>query len=140
HPRFDLDLHDVRACPFPSNWFTTSDGDQLTGRRVALPKPDCAERPSECADIDVLNTLDGFNRQARISIPFDGEVDASSAAADPTAPVNGGVFLVRLGDVLIPDDPAAGDVVGVNQAIYDPPTKTLHLESDRILDQHTPYA
>jgi hypothetical protein len=37
---------------------------------VNLPKPDCAARPSDCADIDVLNTLDGFNLQPRVSVSF----------------------------------------------------------------------
>ena len=30
-----------------------------------LPKPELRRRPSDCADIDVLNTLDGFNIQPR---------------------------------------------------------------------------
>ena len=45
---------------------------------VDLPKPNCASRPSDCADIDVLNTLDGFNVQPRISIPFTGAIDLAS--------------------------------------------------------------
>src|SRR5215204_6574235 len=43
--------------PFPSNLFTTSDRTQVTGLRVDLPKPDCAVRPSDCADIVGINQV-----------------------------------------------------------------------------------
>src|SRR5258708_7367439 len=61
--------------PFPSNLQTTTDLTQLTGLRVALPMPDCAVRVSDCQDINVLNSLDGFNVDARVSIPFSGPID-----------------------------------------------------------------
>ena len=54
--------------PFPSDLFTVREPSHLTGVRVSLPKPDCVALPSDCADIDVLNTLDGFNLQPRLSI------------------------------------------------------------------------
>jgi hypothetical protein len=53
---------------FPRNLLTVPDSTQVTGLRVKLPKPDCGARPSDCADVDVLNQLDGFNIQPRISI------------------------------------------------------------------------
>ena len=56
--------------PFPSDQFTVPDTNQLTGRRVALQKPDCARQPSDCDDIEILNTLDGFSMQPRIGIAF----------------------------------------------------------------------
>ena len=37
-----------------------------------LPYPDCTVKVSDCEDLDVINTLDGFGLQTRISIPFDG--------------------------------------------------------------------
>ena len=46
-------------------------------------------RPSNCADIDVLDTLDSFNLQPRISIPFSGP-------DDPDGVDSSNVFLVRL--------------------------------------------
>jgi hypothetical protein len=67
--------------PFPSNLFTELDFTQATGLRVDLPKPDCAVRPSDCADIDAINTLDGFNIQPRISIPFSGPIDVSTVSS-----------------------------------------------------------
>ena len=45
--------------PFPSNLYAVDDDTQITGMRVNLPKPDCATHPSDCADVDVLNTLTG---------------------------------------------------------------------------------
>src|SRR6185312_12881625 len=64
--------------PFPTNLDTVSDATQATGLRVDLAKPDCAARPNDCADITVLNQLDGFNIQPRISIPFSGAIDLTT--------------------------------------------------------------
>ena len=120
-PTFDLTT--PTGAPFPSDVFTDRDPSQLTGLRVDLPKPNCAVRPSDCADVDVLNDLDGFNLQPRISIPFTDEID-------PTSVSSANVFLVRLPD---------GAVTGINQIIWEPETDTLHVESDQLLDQHTRY-
>src|SRR6266480_4968762 len=108
--------------PFPTNLFTVPDASQLTGLRVDLPKPDCATHPSDCADIDVLDTLDGFNIQPRISIPFSGPIDKSTVSSST-------VFLVGPG----------GHVVGINQAVWEPAANTLHVESDEQLAQDTTY-
>jgi hypothetical protein len=67
HAGFDLSTQ--AGGPFPSNWFTVADDSQNTGRRVNLPLPDLNARPSDYADTQVLNNLDGFNLQARLSIP-----------------------------------------------------------------------
>src|SRR2546430_10753590 len=124
-----FDLSSPASSPFPSDRFTVDDHDQKTGLRVNLPKPDCATRPTDCADIDVINTLDGFNLQPRLSIPFSGPIDVSSVSSST-------VFLVRLGDV---HGGRSRHVVGINQVVWDPPTNTLHAESDEFLDQHTRY-
>ena len=58
-----FDLSSPSSSPFPSDRFTALDFRQNTFRHVNLPKPDCAALPSDCADIDVINTLDGFNVQ-----------------------------------------------------------------------------
>src|SRR2546428_3771956 len=108
--------------PFPSNLYTTPDASQITGLRVDLPKPNCTARPSDCADIAVLDTLDGFNIQPRISIPFSGRIDPSTVSSST-------VFLVGPGD----------HVVGINQAVWEPATNTLHVESDEQLAQDTTY-
>ena len=108
--------------PFPSNLYTTPDSSQLTGVRVDLPQPNCATNPSDCADVALLNQLDGFNVQPRISIPFSAPVDTSTVSSRT-------VFLVGPGD----------HVVGINQAVWEPLTNTLHVESDELLHEHSTY-
>jgi hypothetical protein len=116
---------------FPSDRFTVFDRTQNTWRRVNLAKPDCTLNVVRCQDIDVLNTLDGFNIQPRLSIAFSGPVDVSSVHSDS-------VFLVSLGSTL--GRGSFGDKVGINQIVWDPQTNTLHAESDELLEQHTRYA
>ena len=118
-----FDLGSPSGSPFPSDRWTSPDATQLTGLRVDLPKPNCAVFPSDCEDVDVLNTLDGFNVQPRLSIPFSGDVDPASVTSDS-------VFLVRLYD---------GAVTGINQVVWHPATKVLHAEADEQLAQHTRY-
>ena len=86
--RFDLD--DRRGSPFPSDRFTVADATQITRLRVNLPYPVCAVRLSDCQNLDVINTLDGFNVQPRLSVPFDGAIDVASVTSQT-------VFLVSLG-------------------------------------------
>ncbi|HEX6738348.1 MAG TPA: hypothetical protein VF310_08760, partial [Vicinamibacteria bacterium] len=117
--------------PFPSDRFTVLDLTQNTFRRVNLPKPPCAQRPSDCADIDVINTLDGFNLQPRLAIPFDGPIDVSTVTGQT-------VFLVRLGSTR-PGGAPPGHIVGINQVVWDPVGFTLYAESDELLEQHTVY-
>jgi len=125
-----FDLSDPAASPFPSDRFTVRDWTNNTFRRVKLPKPDCAVRPSDCADIDVLNTLDGFSTQPRITVPFTGDIDPASVNSHT-------VFLVNLGDTLSLQ--GFGQKVGINQVVWDPATKTLAFESDQLLNQHSRY-
>jgi hypothetical protein len=108
--------------PFPSNLYTVPDSTQITGLHVDLPRPDCATHPSDCADIAVLDSLDGFNIQPRISIPFSEPIDLSTVSSST-------IFLVGPG----------GHVVGINQAEWEPATNTLHVESDEQLAQHATY-
>jgi len=120
------------AGPFPSDLFTVPDDSHNTGLRVNLPKPDCTVRVSDCQNIDVINTLDGFNLQPRLSIPFTGPIDVNTVTSET-------VFLLSLGSTR-PEGNPGGQVVGINQIVWDPDTNTLHVESDELLDQHTRYA
>jgi hypothetical protein len=127
---FDLDARE--SGPFPSDRFTVADSSQLTGRRVNLPLPDRATHPSDYDDVSVINTLDGFNVQPRLSIPFSGPIDVTT--------VNSGtVFLIKLDDPTAPLE-GGGQIVGINQVVWDVATSTLHVESDELLEQHTRYA
>jgi hypothetical protein len=130
--RAAFDLAAPTSGPFPSDRFTVADRSQNTGRRVNLPLPDPDTQPSDYEDTQVLNTLDGFNLQPRLSIPFDGAIDVNSVNSSD-------IFLVSLGDTLNPHD-HGGQVVGINQVVWDTFTNTLHVESDQLLDQHTRYA
>src|SRR5262249_34551168 len=91
HALFNLDVK--AEAPFPTNWFTAPDRTQNTGRRVNLPLPDCKVYVSDCQDVAVLNTLDGFNMQPRLSIPLDGPIDVNSVSSQD-------VFLINLGDTV----------------------------------------
>jgi Bacterial Ig-like domain len=107
---------------FPSNLYTVEDATQATGLRVNLEKPNCAVRPNDCADIDVLNTLDGFNIQPRISVPFSAPIDLSTVSSST-------IFLVGPGF----------HKVGINQVVWEAAANTLHFESDEQLAQTSTY-
>src|SRR5262249_26360352 len=127
---FDLDNPD--RGPFPSDRFTVADSSQLTNRRVDLPLPDHATRPSDYDDVAVINMLDGFNLQPRLSIAFSGPIDVDTVNSS-------NVFLIKLEDPTTLDEPG-GQIVGINQIVWDVATNTLHVESDELLEQHTRYA
>jgi len=122
HALFDLTT--LSGGPFPTDRFTVPDASQNTDLRVALPVPEpaeCAARPSDCDDVGTLNTLDGFNLQPRLSIPFSGPIDVNTVTSET-------VFLLG------PDGQ-----IEINQVVWDPETNALHVESDELLEQHTRY-
>jgi virulence factor lipase-like protein len=135
-----FNLQSTTQSPFPSDRFTVADSGQNTGLRVNLPTPNCKTNPSDCADIALLNQLDGFNLQPRISIPFDGAIDSASVSSKT-------VFLAQLPSRLalgreLDDDAFAGfkpNIIGINQIVWDPASKTLFAESDQHLDQDSNY-
>ena len=129
--RFDLDHPDTGL--FPSDVFTVADPTHNTGRRVNLPYPDCATQRSNCEDLDVINTLDGFGLQSRISIPFDGAIDPNTVTSET-------VFLISLGSTFGEKKDETARVVGINQIVWDAFTNTLHVESDELLSQYSRYA
>ena len=130
HALFNLET--PQTGPFPSNQFSVADRSNLTGLRVDLPLPDPIADPSDNQATQVINTLDGFDLQPRLSVPFDGPIDVSFVNSQD-------VFLINLGDTV--DRREHGDhIVGLNQIVWDPPSNTLHVESDQLLDQHTEYA
>ncbi len=128
-----FDLSQPQTGPFPANVFTVPDRSHNTGRRVNLPFPDCQVHVSDCMDLAVLNELDGFNLQPRLSIPFSGPIDVDSVSSST-------VFLISLGSTLPHGGDPRGTAVGINQTVWDVATNTLHVESDALLAQHTRYA
>src|SRR6478672_4908671 len=138
HPLFNL--QSTSQSPFPSDRFTVFDSQQLTGLRVNVPLPNCATNPSDCADLTLVNQLDGFNPQPRISVPFDGAIDVSTANSNT-------IFLVQLPSGFVFGQEAEGNIfngfapniIGINQIVWDPASLTLFAESDQHLDQHANY-
>ena len=134
HPLFNL--QSTATSPFPSDRFTAFDSQQLTGLRVNMPLPNCASRPSDCADLTLLNQLDGFNLQPRLSVPFDGAIDVSTINSS-------NVFLITLpGPGLrgLEFDGFVPKVIGINQIVWDPASLTLFVESNDHLNEDSNYA
>ncbi|HWG40108.1 MAG TPA: hypothetical protein VN658_06130 [Candidatus Acidoferrales bacterium] len=133
HPIFNL--QSTSQSPFPSDRFTAFDSQQLTGLRVNVPLPNCATNPSDCADLTLLNQLDGFNLQPRLSIPFDGAIDPATVNSQT-------VFLLQLpGSGLVEADGEIHNphVIGINQIVWDPASLTLFAEANDHLDEDSNY-
>src|SRR5215831_16368495 len=120
HPLFTVSS--TTQSPFPSDFFTVLDNHENTHLRINLPFPDCVTHPSDCLDVALLNQLDGFNGQTRISIPFDGAIDPATVTSQT-------VFILRVADTL---DPSGfhQQTIGINQVVWDPATLTLFVQSD----------
>jgi hypothetical protein len=135
HVLFGLDTPERGV--FPADIFTVADDAQKTGLRISLPLPDCAVRVSDCRDVTLINVLDGFNLQPRVTIPFDGDID-------PTSVNSKNAFFLELGDADVDAIATQGEstphVIGVNQLVWDPALRVLAAESDEQLRQHTRYA
>jgi hypothetical protein len=133
HPLFNL--QSTTQSPFPSDRFTAFDSQQLTGLRVNVPLPNCGTNPSDCADLTLVNQLDGFNLQPRLSIPFDGAIDPNTVNSQT-------VFLLQLpGTGLVEAEGAIANphVIGINQIVWDSASLTLFAESNDHLDEDSNY-
>jgi hypothetical protein len=134
HPLFNLQSN--TQSPFPSDRFTVFDSQQLTGLRVNMPLPNCASNPSDCADLALVNQLDGFNLQPRLSIPFDGAIDVSTVSSKT-------VFLIKLPGRGLREEEEfehfRPQVIGINQIVWDSASLTLFAESDDHLNEDANY-
>src|SRR5438132_8892715 len=145
-----FDLSAPANGPFPSDRFTVADPGNVTGLRVNLPKDACDTYKTDCRDIGIVNTLDGFSLQPLLSIPFTGKIDVNTVSSKT-------VFLVRLERVTEAkhqegeedeaesrrdeqDGDRARTMIGINQIVWDVATTTLHVESEDALEQYTRYA
>ncbi len=109
--------------PFPSDAFTVSDAAQLTGRRVALPTEGCgAQGRSLCDSLALINQLDGFDLQPRITLPFSGPVDLLSVSPQS-------VYV----------ESPTGVRTGLVQLVFDPASNTVAGLTDTFLAQRTTY-
>ncbi len=120
--RFDPRSPDVG--PFPTDFLTTADAAQKTGLRVNLPGPDGL----------LVNDLDGFNLQPRISVRFSSRVNVDT--------LRSGIFYVALENLTDEEFGVhkTGDVDPINEVIYDPATNTAFAKPDSAMDQHRRYA
>jgi hypothetical protein len=134
HPLFNL--QSTTQSPFPSDRFTALDAQQLTGLRVNVPLPNCATNPSDCADLTLVNQLDGFNLQPRLAVAFDGAIDVTTVNSNT-------VFLVQVPSSFKVDGDAFDgfqpNIIGINQVVWDPASLTLFAEADQHLNQRSSY-
>ncbi len=119
--------------PFPTDALTVPDTTQRTGLRVNIPLPDCASQPNWCQEWSLINQLDGFNLQPRVRVRFSGPVDPNT--------LRQGIYFVALGNLTNEEYGLyrTGDLIPVNQVIYDPATLSAFAKPDEILDQHRRY-
>jgi pimeloyl-ACP methyl ester carboxylesterase len=108
--------------PFPTDFLTAADPEQLTGLRINLPMPSCEAERSTCEELTQVNALDGFSIEPRIRLRFSGPIDPQT--------LRSGVFLVSTN---------LRHITGINAVIYDPATNTAYAEPDESLAQQTRY-
>ena len=107
---------------FPSDRFTVADPAQATGLRVSLPVPACTpEERSICDALTLLNTLDGFDLQPRVFLPFSGDIDVSTVTPQ-TVYVEGPAGRVGLESLTF--DPQLDLLAGTTRAQL--PERTQH--------------
>src|SRR4051812_24503166 len=91
--------------PFPSNALTVPTSLQKTGLQINLPLPaSCASLAvtSDCVNIQLLNQLDGFSINPRITVCFSGPANITTLSDGISiVPANG-----------------SGRSIGINQVIY----------------------
>ena len=120
--------------PYPSDSWTTPDFFQKTNLRVNLPVPSCATQYTACQEGGLLDQLDGFGLRARLQVRFSGPVTTST--------LRSGIFYIAL-DNLTQDEPGIhkpGDVVAIDQVVWDPASNTVLAKPAALLDQHRRYA
>src|SRR5918998_6882028 len=108
----------------PDDALTVADANQLTGRRMALPLPNCTARPSDCDEIRLLNQLDGWDLDPRVEVRFSGPIDVSKVTAEQlyVEPVSGSTGRI-----------------GLNRLVWDAATNTLYGQPRQLLRDATRY-
>ncbi len=112
--------------PYPTNALTIQSASQATGLQVSLPLPaGCTilSTSNQCINAQLLNQLDGFSVNPRITVCFSGPVDETT---------------LRKGISIVPADRIA-PAIGINQVIFDPAGLCAYAKPDQVLDQQTRY-
>jgi len=108
---------------FPTDDFTVPDSTQVTGRRVNIEPPTCAVAASDCADVALLNELDGFDLDPRIGIRVAGTPDLTT---------------VTTADLYV-QATAGGPRIALNRLIMDAPRRTVFGHPETVLEPATEY-
>ena len=113
---------------FPDNFFTVPDSTEVSGLRVnfraGIDYAACNGTDySVCDTFAMLNHLDGFDLQPRVTVPLTGAVKLSS--------VDDSNFYIT--------DAGGAFVSGLRQLVFDPAANTLSGISDQFLTEDTPY-
>jgi len=111
---------------FPTDRLTQADPAQLTGRRVRLALVNCREAPSTCDEINLLNGLDGWSVNPRMTLAFSGPVKLDSITRSSA-------FVLPLGD-------DRAEPVGLSRLVWDAEGRTLYARPERVLRQGRTYA
>jgi hypothetical protein len=112
--------------PFPSNALTIANSSQKTGLQVNLPPPSgCTplSTATQCVNVELLNQLDGFNLNPRITVCFSAAVNVST--------LSNGIFFVPVSKPGLP--------IGINQVIFDPAGLCAYAKPNEVLDQDAEY-
>ncbi|HEY7869917.1 MAG TPA: hypothetical protein VIF59_11850 [Methylomirabilota bacterium] len=117
---------EVRAL-FPSDRLTVPDPRQATGRRVAMPLPDCAADQAGCDEIRLVNELDGWSVNPRVAVHFTDAIDLTSLT-------RASAFIIPLAPEPLPTP------IGLDQLVWDAVGQTLYARPERALLQARRYA
>ncbi len=112
--------------PFPTNQLTVPAPNQKTGIQVNLPFPSgctAVSTASQCVNVELLNQLDGFSVNPRITVCFSGPVNVASLTS--------GIVLIQADRFALP--------VGINQVIFDPTANCAYAKPNQVLEQDTRY-
>ena len=110
----------------PTDRLTQADPAQLTGRRIHLSLVSCRETPSTCDEINLLNGLDGWSVNPRITLGFSGPVKLDSITRSS-------VFVLPLGD-------DRAEPIGLSRLVWDAEGRTLYARPERVLRQGRAHA
>lgn len=112
--------------PFPANALAVADATQRTGVRVNLPEAfetcDPSSAPSVCSNTTLLNQLDGFSVNPRVTACFSGPVSTSTLAS--------GMQILAVTN---------GAATSLNQIIFDPASNCVSAKPDQVLNQQSQY-
>ena len=126
--------NDPRTGPFPTDYLTVADATQKTGVHLNMPLPSCDTQYTSCQEIGLIEQMDGFNTRARTLVRFSGPIDTST--------LKGAMYYVALNNIdeTQPGVNKPGDLISVDEMIWDPSTNTAYVKPSAPLDQHRRYA